>query len=67
MIVDKLGSGQNKIKLGKIQISEHKEADGVELKFHYSIHSKAKDARQKMIFTRVIENVTENDMRILML
>jgi hypothetical protein len=65
-IVEHLGSGENKIKLGNIQISEHPGSDGVELKFHYSIRSRSEAIKnKKMIFSRVIENVTENDMRML--
>jgi hypothetical protein len=64
-IVEHLGSGENKIKLGNIQITEHPLTSGVELKFHYSIRSKNESVKnKKMVFSRVIENVTENDMRM---
>lgn len=64
-IIKNLGSGENKIKLGNVQIIENKESHGVELKFHYSIRSKNESEKnKKMIFSRIIENVTENDMRM---
>lgn len=64
-LIANLGSGENKIKLGNVQIIEHPAADGVELKFHYSIRSKNEaDKNKKMVFSRIIENVTENDMRM---
>ena len=50
--------------MGNVQIVEHLEAKGVELQFHYLIRSKNESQNRKMIFSRVVENVTENDMRM---
>jgi len=46
-----------------MQIIEHQEAKGVVLAFHYSIRSKNRKDK-KMVISRIVENVTENDMRI---
>jgi len=51
--------------LANVQIIEHPDANGIELKFHYSIRSK-NDAIQnkKLVFSSIVENVTEMDMRM---
>ena len=60
-----LGSGKNKLKLSNVQIVEIEDVNGIELKFHYSIRSKTDETKKKLVFSSIVENVSEMDMRLL--